>query len=462
VRERPRHPPDARDAKKLVVPTKRLVALAFVATAVAVVAGFVPGVDLAWMGIDALLAAMCGVDALAGRQRRLEVERRTADIFSVGRANPVTIVLVNRSDRPVAGTVMDDPFEDATVTGLPGAFEIPAGGSAQLRYEITPTRRGQRQFGAITVRYGLPLGLFSAQERTSLPEDVDVYPDVHAARALEMLRRQGREDAALGSLRIRGRHGDTEFERLRPYQRGDEIRHVDWRASARRDDLVVRQYQAESNQNVVFALDVGRAMRGESGGLTSVDHALAAALLTADVALRGGDRAGLLTFDDRPRSWLRPSGGRSGGRKLTRAVYALDAGFAATDYRSAMVFLKTQMKARSLFVIFTNILDPRSAKDLSAAVRSLLPRHLPLCVLMRDVDVEELALGLPQPRDRRGGQSTEADVLVRAAAAESITWRDSVVRMLGNAGALVLDARPEDVTPLVVKKYLEVKARRLL
>jgi uncharacterized protein (DUF58 family) len=277
-----------------------------------------------------------------------------------------------------------------------------------------------------------------------------------------MLRRQGREDAALGSLRIRGRHGDTEFERLRPYQRGDEIRHVDWRASARRDDLVVRQYQAESNQNVVFALDVGRAMRGESGGLTSVDHALAAALLTADVALRGGDRAGLLTFDDRPRSWLRPSGGRSGGRKLTRAVYALDAGFAATDYRSAMVFLKTQMKARSLFVIFTNILDPRSAKDLSAAVRSLLPRHLPLCVLMRDVDVEELALGLPQPRDRRGGQSTEADVLVRAAAAESITWRDSVVRMLGNAGALVLDARPEDVTPLVVKKYLEVKARRLL
>lgn len=435
----------------MVVPTKRLVSLAFVATAVAIVAGFVPGVDVAWIGIDALLALMCGVDVAAARKRRIEAERRAADIFSIGRANTVTIVLTNRSHRPITGTVTDDPIEDASTTGLPGVVEIPPHGTVSIRYEITPTRRGKRRLRGVTIRYQLPLGLMQAQERIDLPEDVDVYPDVHAARALEMLRRQGREDARLGSLRVRG--GDTEFERLRPYQRGDEIRHVDWRASARREDLVTRQYQAESNQNVVFALDVGRGMRSESKGITSVDHALAAALLTADVALRGGDRAGLLTFDDRPRSFLRPTGGRSGGRKLTRAVYALDAGFAATDYRSAMVFLKTQVKARSLFVLFTNILDPRGAKDLAAAVRGLLPRHLPLCVLMRDSEVEELAVAPPRQ---------ESDVLVRAAAAESVAWRDGIVRTLRNAGALVLDARPEDVTPLLVKRYLEVKARRLL
>jgi uncharacterized protein (DUF58 family) len=266
-----------------------------------------------------------------------------------------------------------------------------------------------------------------------------------------MLRRQGREDARLGSLRVRG--GDTEFERLRPYTRGDEIRHVDWRASARKDDLVVRQFQAESNQNVVFAIDIGRAMRGEARGLTSIDHALAAALLTADVALRGGDRAGLLTFDDKPRSFLRPSGGRSGGRKLTRAAYALDAGLAATDYRPAMVFLKTQVKARSLFILFTNLLDPRAARDLASAVRSLMPRHLPLCVLMRDTEVEDLALAPVKGED---------DLLVRAAAGETIAWREGVVRTLKNAGALVLDARPDEITPLLVKRYLEVKARRLL
>ncbi|HEY8073581.1 MAG TPA: DUF58 domain-containing protein [Labilithrix sp.] len=434
-----------------VVPTRRLVGLAFAATAIALVAGFVPGVDAAWAALDFALVAMAGVDLFAGRGKRVEVERRAAQIFSVGRANAVSITLHNRSSRTLRGTVVDDPIEEAEASGLPGDFTLAPHGSAVLRYEITPKRRGKRALRAVTVRYALPLRLLERQERVELPQDVDVYPDVHAARALEMLRRQGREDARLGSLRVRG--GDTEFERLRPYQRGDEIRHIDWRAAARRDDLVVRQYQAESDQNVVFAIDVGRGMRGESGGITSIDRALAAALLTADVALRGGDKAGLFTFDDRPRSFVRPAGGRSGGRKLTRAAYALDAGLGATDYRSAMVFLKTQMKMRALLVVFTNLLDPRGAKDLAAAVKSLMPRHLPLCVIMRDPEVETLALA---------PVASEDDLLVRAAAGETIAWRDGIVRSLKNAGALVLDARPEDVTPQLVKRYLEVKARRLL
>ena len=433
------------------VPTRRFVALGFASALVAALAGYVSGIDPAWMALDGIILLMAAIDWLAGRGRRLEVERKTAQIFSVGRANPVTLLLHNTSARTLRGTVMDDPLGDATTSGLPGQFEIAAHGTVQLRYEITPTRRGKRTLGAVTVRYALPLGLLQRQESESLPQDVDVYPDVHAARALEMLRRQGRDDARVGSLRVRG--GDTEFERLRPYQVGDEIRHVDWRASARKDDLVVRQFQAESNQNVVFAIDTGRGMRGESGGLTSIDHALGAALLTADVALRGGDKAGLFTFDDKPRSFVRPTGGRSGGRKLTRAAYALDAGLEATDYRSAMVFLKTQMKARSLFVVFTNLLEPRSARDLAAAVKSLMPRHLPLCVLMRDEEVEALAMA---------PVTSEDDVLVRAAAGESLAWRDGIVRSLKSSGALVLDARPHDVTPLLVKRYLEVKARRLL
>jgi uncharacterized protein (DUF58 family) len=276
---------------------------------------------------------------------------------------------------------------------------------------------------------------------------VDVYPDVHAARALELLRRQGRQDARLGSLRVRG--GDTEFERLRPYQVGDEIRHVDWRASARRDDLTARQYQAESNQSVVFALDVGRSMRGETGGLTAIDHALNAALLTADVALRGGDRAGLMVFDEAPRQFVPPTGGRAGARKLTRAVYALEAGLAATDYSAAMAFLRAQVRGRALFVVFTNLLDPRSAKDLAASLKGLLPRHLPLCVLLRDTDVETLATA---PASRPG------DLYVRAAAAETLAWRDSLIRGLRNAGVLVLDAKPSELTPELVKGYLEVKA----
>src|SRR5207253_4835006 len=148
----------------------------------------------------------------------------------------------------------DDPLEGCTEIGDPAPFELGPHASTSIGYDIVPSRRGRREFRSVTVRYASLLGLVARQEKAALPASVDVYPDVHAARSLELLRRQGRQDARLGSLRVRG--GDTEFERLRPYQRGDEIRHIDWRATARRDDLVARQFQAESNQNVVFVLDI--------------------------------------------------------------------------------------------------------------------------------------------------------------------------------------------------------------
>jgi len=432
-------------------PTKRLAMLGLVAVLGSVAACFARGLFPLLFAYDAALVVLTLVDALIQRGTRIQVERTVASILSVGRTNVVDLTIRNTGRRTVDGTVDDDPIVSATRTGLPAHVAIPPRGAVRVRYEVTPTRRGARDFGTASVRYGSWLGLVWRQERVPTPAHVDVYPDVHAARVLELLRRQGRQDARLGSLRVRG--GDTEFERLRPYQRGDEVRHIDWRASARRDDPTVRQYQAESDQNVVFAIDIGRAMRGESAGLAQIDHALNAALLAADVALRGGDKAGLMTFDSAPRTWVRPTGGRSGGRTLTRAVYSLEAGLEATDFRAGLAFLQTQMRARSLLVVFTSLIDARSARELSSAVRALMPRHLPLIVLMRDTDIEALATA--EAKDVR-------DLYVRAAAAESLSWRDDLIRALRNSGVLVLDAKPDDLTPTLVKSYLEVKARRLL
>jgi uncharacterized protein (DUF58 family) len=434
-----------------MVPTRRLALFAFLATLLALVAGYAVSLRPALALVDAVLLLGVLVDVAFSAGRRVDVDRQAPVIFSVGRPNLVTVQLRNRSGRALRGTFADDPLEACEAVGNPGTFELPSHGTTGVRYEVVPTRRGPRTFGAVTVRYPSPLGLVARQERVQMEAAVDVYPDVHAARALELLRRQGRQDARLGSLRVRG--GDTEFERLRPYQVGDEIRHVDWRASARRDDLTVRQFQAESNQNVIFALDVGRSMRGDTGGLTAIDHALNAALLTADVALRGGDKAGLMVFDEVPRQFVPPTGGRAGGRRLTRAVYALEAGLAATDYQAAMGYLRAQVRVRSLFIVFTNLLDPRSAKELSVAVKGLLPRHLPLCVLLRDTDVEALATA---------PVATVDELYVRGAAAESLAWRDSLIRGLRNSGVLVLDAKPGELTPELVKSYLDVKARRLL
>lgn len=436
-----------------VVPTQRLVVLAFIATVVAVLAGYVQALRVPLSVLDFVIAFAAVADVIAVRGQRIAVERSVPAIMSIGRPNVVTLTVTNRSPRALDLTVADDPLGDARADGMPARSPIAAHGTIVVRYDVTPSARGARSFRSVTAEYPGPLGLVARRERFDLPAAIDVYPDVHAARALELLRRQGRKDARLGSLRVRG--GDTDFERLRPYARGDEPRHVDWRATARRDDVTVRQYQAESDQNVIFALDVGRAMRGQEGaaGLTAVDHAMNAALLAADVALRGGDKAGLVVFDDSARVWLPPTGGRNGARKLTRAIYSLDAGLAATDYRAAMSFVRSRVQSRSLVVLFTNVLEPRSAKELASAIRTLLPRHLPLCVLMRDVDVAALAESPIQRRD---------DLYVRAAAAEALHTRDELIRTLRTAGVLVLDANPGDITPELVKSYLDIKARRLL
>ncbi|HEX3769667.1 MAG TPA: DUF58 domain-containing protein [Polyangiaceae bacterium] len=437
-----------------LVPTARLAAIAIASVALAVWGGYAPGARTALFAVDGALAVAVILDALLAIGPRVELDRQVAGIFSVGRSNVVTLHAHSRATRALRGVLADDPLDGCTATGNPAEVVLPPGGSVAVRYEVVPSHRGPRAMGAVTVRYRSPLGLIARQDRTPLPATVDVYPDVHAARSLELLRRQGRDGVRSGSLRARG--GDTEFERLRPYQRGDEVRHVDWRASARRDDMTVRQFQTESNQNIVFALDVGRGMRGETGGandLTALDHALNAALLTADVALRGGDRAGLLVFDDAPRTFVAPSMGRTAGRRLTRAVYALEAGFAATDYRAAVTYFRSQVRARSLLVIFTNLLDRRSAAELAASVRGLMPLHVPLCVLMRDTEVEALVTRAASGAD---------DLYVRAAAAETLAWRDSLIRGLRRSGALVLDAKPGELTPELVRAYLEVKTRRLL
>lgn len=433
------------------VPTRRLAALGFVAAGLATVAGYLPQASTSVWVLDGALVLLAVADVLLVRKARLSVSRNAPQIFSVGRANGVSLEIRNESGRRVRGIITDDPVESADNVGIPAPLALGPHEHKTLRYDVLPTRRGARTFGDVTVRYDSPLGLISRQERLSAPGSFDVYPDVHAARALAMLRRQGRKDAALGSLRVRG--GDTEFERLRPYQRGDEVRHVDWRATARRDDMTVRQFQAESDQNVVFAIDTGRGMRGESAGITHIDRALNAALLAADVALRGGDKAGMLAFDDVPRTFLRPTNGASAGRKIARASHALEAGLSATDYRAAMTFLKTELRTRSLLVVFTNLLEPRAAKELAVAMKMLMPRHLPLCILMQDPELTALA---------SGEVDTEGDLYVRAAAAESLSFREGILRQLRSSGVLVLDARPEDMTPALVNRYLEVKARRLL
>jgi uncharacterized protein (DUF58 family) len=392
------------------------------------------------------------VDGALARGRLVEVERRVGvGVFSVARPNPVTLELRSRSRRPLWVEVIDDLFESADSSDLPLRVDLPPRGRTEARYRVVPHRRGAYALGDHWVRHRSPLGLWIRQHRIRAHDAIRVFPDVEAVRAFELLAKDNRELEMLRATRIRG--GQSEFECLREYTRDDEYRCIDWKATAHKRKLIARQYQLERNQTVMLALDSGRLMTARVEGLPLFDHALNSALMLGHVAARTGDHVGLFTYADDVQRYVSPRGGRGVARDLVRATYDVHPSLVESSVQTAFLRMGKRLRKRSLVILMTQVIDDRGAQELLRTVHSLHPRHLALCVVFRDTDLEGLAV---DEAVRRGGACTAAS------AAELLAWRDRLLRDLRKAGALVLDIEPRALTVTLINRYLDIKVRRLL
>jgi uncharacterized protein (DUF58 family) len=281
---------------------------------------------------------------------------------------------------------------------------------------------------------------------------VRVYPDVRAVRTYDLLARQNRDVLMARAARLRG--GETEFERLRDHLRDDHFRYIDWKATARRQKLTVREHQKERDQIVVCVLDCGRLMTAETDGLSYFDHALNATLMMSHVAARSGDQIGLCAFDHQVRIYLPPTGGPRATQRLITAAYDLHPALVESDFSVAFDLLSRRLRKRALVVFFTQIVDDVSAARLLRLMRGLPSRHLPLCVLFRDQQIDQLVEG-----DESSGDLGQ---YMRGAAAETLLWRERLVRDLKTGGAHVLQPVPQKMTPALISRYLEIKAQQLL
>lgn len=436
-----------------MIPSGRLVGLTALPVAFAIGVAFEPSLLWPLAALDGAIIVAAIVDLLWARSIRVTVEGRVApDVMSIGRANVVRVQLRSRSRRGLRVTLLDDLFPHARSGDLPMEVELGARERTEVSYRVVPTRRGAYELGDHWLRYASPLGLWIRQRRITARAPVRVYPDVQAIRAFELMAPHDR--AIAGTRLTRHKGGESEFEALRKYNRDDDYRAIDWKATARRSKLICRDYQLERNQSVLFALDGGRLMTAVVDDLPLFDHALNSALMMAHVVARTGDDAGVMTFADGVHSYVPPIAGRQMARRFVRATFDMHPELRETDFRSAFLRVAPQLRKRSLIVVMTQVIDERGARDLLETTRSLGRRHLALCVLFRDSQLEELARPSPQ-----GGMGTLYEA---AAAAELLAWRDQLVRDLRKAGALVLDVFPRDLTPALVNQYLEVKARHLL
>jgi uncharacterized protein (DUF58 family) len=404
--------------------------------------------------LDALvvLAALGDLCTLIGAGR-LRARRICGRIASLNEAQSIELAIENPGWVRRRLHVKDDVPESFEADPEEFLISVPPQGVTFIEYRATPKRRGSYAFRRVYALVSSRLGLWRRSVRMPCETGVRVYPDVRQIARYTLLARRDKL-SVLGVRRSRQLGSDNEFERLRDYVIGDEPRHMDWRATARRRKLTVRAHQANQSQRVVFLIDCGRMMAGDvGGGLSPLDHAFNAMLLLAHVALIRGDQVGLLVYADRIRAYVPSAGGPGRINRLVHAVHNIFPELVESRHDRAFVELERRSRKRSLVVLMTNIFDDVGADQLLGHLGNLTGRHLPLGVFLRDRDLFTLADDAPDagPDFYRG-----------AAAAAMLNWRERVLLGLRGKGALTLDVFPEDLTAPLVNRYLEIKARHLL
>ena len=424
--------------------------------------GFVP-LSLSWgrpwlrwvtLLYDIVLLIAAVVDARTSHlPDGVRITRQFSGRFAVGAETEVRVNVLNGTPRHLSLMVKDEFPPQMKLNGLREAqMRVEAQSSAALVYGLTPPKRGLFEFGSIAVRYLSRFGLVWRDQQVGPPQSVKVYPNMRRAREAEL--------KALGARSLVSSHRKTswrgegrEFESMRDYVRGDELRHISWTATARRGKLVTRQYQVERDQTILIAIDAGRLMTARIERETKLDSAVHATLALMSAAARGGDNSGLLVFGRRIKAFLPPRRGREHMDAALEALYSVEPEMIEPSYARAFEFIAANSKRRSLIVVLTDLVDEEGSRDLLTSLRLLRPRHLPLVVTIGDRDLKALVREPPE---------NDRELFTQSVAEEIMYLREAALRLVESQGGLALDVTAAALAPALLEKYMQVKERGLL
>jgi uncharacterized protein (DUF58 family) len=437
----------------LIYPTRRTILAAAAVGPLALVVGlFAPAYWTGGLALLALLVGLCLADIFAGTATRsAEVSCAGPRAVGVGESFGVT-VRARFGQRSPSGVQF--------ALGVSGPVSAPLGLRAEAQDDagipssavmLKADRRGTARLDCVWIRWTGPLGLVWKQRQLSLAQEIAITPDIRALgnKGVEMLNRE-----AMFGIKAQLQVGEgAEFEALADYRQGMDRRAIDWKTSARHTMLIAKEYRTERNNNIVMAVDAGRAMCEPLSGVPRVDRAVSAALLTAYVALKDGDRVGLFAFDSKPRAASQPISGARAFSLLQRIAAAIDYSPNETNYTLALATLASELSRRSLIIVFTEFADTTSAELMMNAVGTLLKRHVVLFVVLKDEELEGLSSAEPIESDDIGRAVTAASLLRE---------RRLVMTRLRHLGAHVLEAASAEAGPALVNAYLDFKRRALI
>ncbi|HZX71619.1 MAG TPA: DUF58 domain-containing protein [Rhodanobacter sp.] len=409
--------------------------------------------SLAWLPLNAWLACGAVIALLAlidgWRLQRMpapSVRREVMPVMPLGPEALVGLRLRGATRRTQKLRLHDLHPGGWAVRGMPRNLALPPGSDVMLDYAVTPDARGQFTFAGCQVQLRSPWHGWTARRVLGEPSIVRVYPNF--ASLVELAGLSVELASRSVGARLQRRRGEgTEFQELRDYRVGDNLRKIDWKATARARRLISREYRDERNQQVVLMLDCGRRMLAQDDQLVHFDHVLNASLALASIALRQGDAVGLLACTGQDQRWLPPQQGSGGLDMLLRAGYDLQPMPLATDYLAAASALQTHQRRRALVVLISNVRDEDDT-ELRAAISMLSRRHLVMLVSLRELALDRAAA--------TPGEELESGIR-SAAAMHYLAQRERVHESLRRAGINTLDVSCNELSGALIERYLALK-----
>jgi len=421
--------------------------LGLVAVAVAIAVGLLAPTGWGVLLATLALLVLAAVDiALAGSVRALRLSRDGDTAVRLGETATVRLTLTNPGRRRVRGRLRDAWPPSAGAAEPRHVVDVPPGEQRRLVTLLRPTRRGDRIPDRVTVRALGPLGLAARQGSHRVPWRLRALPPFTSRRHLPSRLARLRELDGRSAVRVRGQ--GTEFDALREYVDGDDVRSIDWRATARAADVMVRTWRPERDRRVLLVLDCGRTAAGRVGDAPRLDSAMDAALLLAALASRAGDRVDLLAYDRTVRARVEGVPATGLLLALVQALAPLDATLVEPDYRGMVATVLSRSARRSLVVLLTALDTAPVEEGLLPVLGQLTRRHQVVLASVADPRVEEMA----------AARGDAAGVYEAAAAERTRGDRRRVAQVLSRRGVEVVDAAPDRLAPLLADRYLELKA----
>ncbi len=375
--------------------------------------------------------------------------REVADRLSNGDANPITIYIQNNYPFGANIEVIDEIPHQFQKRDVLFEAVVPSNQTQLLRYELRPTLRGEYSFGAVNVFAKSPLGLLKQRYQFSQNKVVAVYPSFLQMRQYELLAISNRL-TEFGIKKIRRIGHSMEFEQIRNYVAGDDVRTVNWKATARRNTLMVNAFQDEKSQGVYCLIDKGRVMQSPFEGLTLLDYAINASLVLSNIALLKQDKVGVVTFSDVMGQVVLAERKIGHLQRIMEVLYKQKTRFLETNYQALYSYTKTQIRQRSLLLLFTNFETVNSLQRQLPYLRQLAKDHLLIVVFFENTETNELL--------HRPAISTE-QVYLKTIAERFRQEKQYIVRELERYGIQSILTAPKDLNANTVNKYLELKAR---